>query len=105
MEEKKMKRKNVFGSCRTYGSGSGRCGADQKGSSADGNEEMEIVLCTLPGAKGDAQYKIHTERDLQHSKKDNPGITIKRGVLSFGCISAAGRKLGVRQGNCRTFAW
>ena len=51
-----MKRKNVFGSCRTYGSGLAGCGADQKGSSADGNEEMEIVYAHFQG-EGDAQYK------------------------------------------------
>lgn len=46
-----------------------------EGSSADGNEEMEIVYAHFQG-EGDAQYKS-IQNAITAFEKDNPGITIK----------------------------
>ena len=70
-----MKRKMCLVLAGLMVAGLAGCGADQKGSSADGNEEMEIVYAHFQG-EGDAQYKS-IQNAITAFEKDNPGITIK----------------------------
>ena len=70
-----MKRKMCLVLAGLMVAGLAGCGADQKGSSADGNEEMEIVYAHFQG-EGDAPYKS-IQNAITAFEKDNPGITIK----------------------------
>lgn len=75
-----MKRKMCLVLAGLMVAGLAGCGADQKGSSADGNEEMEIVYAHFQG-EGDAQYKS-IQNAITAFEKDNPGITITIKVVS-----------------------
>lgn len=97
-----MKRKMCLVLAGLMVAGLAGCGADQKGSSADGNEEMEIVYAHFQG-EGDAQYKS-IQNAITAFEKDNPGLPLKRSIILRMHICCR-QKLGVRQGNCRTFAW